>query len=111
MLLALFAEIMGARTVAGFVRLVRAVETCGAFGGFLAREIAEAVILGFGVRGGVIEGYGFRSVCRVAKGRCRVARGAGGAAQDLRIAGGGHAAMDVPREPNCIISIAIVRNG
>lgn len=55
MLFAFFAEIMGAATVAGFVGLVRAVEAGRAFGGFLAGEVAQAVIFGFGIGGGVVK--------------------------------------------------------
>ena len=49
-----FRELVGARAIAGFVGLVRAVEARRSFGGFLSRKIAEAVILGFCVGGAVV---------------------------------------------------------
>jgi hypothetical protein len=56
MFLSLFGEGMGLGAVAGRIGFVRAVEAGGAKGGFLAGEAAEAVVLGFGVGGGVVEG-------------------------------------------------------
>lgn len=61
-MLALFAQLFGARAVARLVGLVCAVEAGGALGGFLPGEVAKAVILGFCVIGGVVEG------CRVVSG-------------------------------------------
>jgi hypothetical protein len=55
-LLAFLGEIVGAAPIAGLVGLVRAVEARTAFAGFLAREATEAVVFGFSVRGGVVEG-------------------------------------------------------
>ena len=46
---AFFRELVGARSIAGFVGLVGFVEAGGAFCGFLAREVAETVVLGFGI--------------------------------------------------------------
>jgi hypothetical protein len=57
MALPFFAEFVGARTVARFVRLVRAVETGGALCSFLTSKIAKAIVFGFGVVGGVVEGW------------------------------------------------------
>jgi hypothetical protein len=54
-LLAFFRELVGARAVAGFVGLVCAIEAGAAFAGFLTREVAETVVFGFRVGGGVVE--------------------------------------------------------
>jgi len=51
---AFFGKLVGARSIAGFVGLVGFVEAGGAFGGFLARKIAETVVLGFGIGGRVV---------------------------------------------------------
>jgi len=56
MLLAFFAQFVGACAVAGLVCLVGAVEAGAALAGFLARKVAQAVIFGFCVVGGVVEG-------------------------------------------------------
>ena len=54
-LLAFFRQVVGARAVARLVGLVCAVEALGAFRGFLAREVAQAVVFGLGVGGRVVE--------------------------------------------------------
>lgn len=54
---ALLAQLVGARAIARGVRLVRPVEARAALSGFLAGQGAQAVVLSFGVVGGVIEGY------------------------------------------------------
>lgn len=51
---AFFGKLVGARSIAGFVRLVGFVEAGGAFCGFLARKVAETVVLGFGIGGRVV---------------------------------------------------------
>ena len=58
MLFSLGREVVGARAVARLVGLVGAVEARAALGCFLAGEVAEAVVLGFGVVVGVVERLG-----------------------------------------------------
>lgn len=48
---------MGARAVAGLVGLMCAVKAFGAFFGFLASEVAQAVVFGLGVVRRVVEGW------------------------------------------------------
>lgn len=67
---AFFRELLGGCPVAGAVGVVGAREAGGAFGGFGAREVAEAVVLGFSVVGaGVVEGWA-ESVISLRLGGC-----------------------------------------
>jgi hypothetical protein len=57
-LLSFSRQVVSAGAVAGFVGLVGAVETGAALRCFLASEVAEAVVLGFGIVVGVVERLG-----------------------------------------------------
>lgn len=54
MLLALFAKLVSARAIAGLVGFMGSVEARGSFRGFLAGEVAQAVVFLFGVGGRVV---------------------------------------------------------
>jgi len=56
MLLSFFAELVGARSVARFVGLVRSIEARGSLCGFLAGEVAKTVVFLFCVGRSVVEG-------------------------------------------------------
>jgi hypothetical protein len=56
MLLAFLAEVVCASAVARLIRLVGAIEARTALRSFLTREIAQAVVFGFSVVIGMIEG-------------------------------------------------------
>jgi hypothetical protein len=57
-LFAFLRELVRPRAIAGLVGLVRFVEAGTSFAGFLAREVAEAVIFGLCVGGRVVQGWG-----------------------------------------------------